>query len=216
MDKSRNERYSPPWLVEAAREVMGAVDIDPASCPLANTTVGASRYYTRESNGLKQRWYGRVFLNPPYGYGIKLWLEKLGREVAAGRVQQAFVVAPGEILCAMAAPWFAVLLRGSILVPYERIEFTDPAHGKAAGPRYGAFVSYLGKNQLRFARVLGSKGTVLRPATVPTMYEGRTCGRLSFLAQGFLIGSNDANNGGQMDAGRATPIRPAVAIEWER
>lgn len=35
-----------------------------------------SVYYTKEVNGLKMRWNGRVFMNPPYGRVIGLWIKK--------------------------------------------------------------------------------------------------------------------------------------------
>lgn len=62
-----NEHGTPPHIVEAAREVLGEIDLDPASSPLFNRVVRASRIYTREDDGLQKPWHGRVFLNPPGG-----------------------------------------------------------------------------------------------------------------------------------------------------
>lgn len=59
------EHYSPPAIVELGRRVMGAIDLDPASCAVANETVQAQRFFAREDDGLVQRWLGRVWLNPP-------------------------------------------------------------------------------------------------------------------------------------------------------
>lgn len=62
------EHYTPADVVEAAREVLGGIDLDPASCAEANATVRATRYFTRADDGLDRAWGGgRVFLNPPGG-----------------------------------------------------------------------------------------------------------------------------------------------------
>lgn len=89
-----NEHYTPAFVVDAARTVLGRIDLDPASCSLANRTVKADRYFTQRDDGLAQEWGGRVFLNPPGGRvgcisGQKKWWRKLAAEYAAGRVTAA-------------------------------------------------------------------------------------------------------------------------------
>jgi DNA N-6-adenine-methyltransferase Dam/ParB-like nuclease family protein len=60
------EWYTPAAILDAARSVLGAIDLDPASCIEAQQTVNATTYYTDETDGLAQHWTGRVWLNPPY------------------------------------------------------------------------------------------------------------------------------------------------------
>ena len=171
MGKTTAERYSPPWIIEGAREVMGGIDLDPASSEFANQSVLARHHFTRNTDGLTQQWWGRVFLNPPFGMSWKSWIIKLNQEVEAGRVQQAVVIGQGNVLWALLHPWFHILLRGSFLFPQEPIKFYDPGTRKWLGVRYGVFLCYIGGNFYRFSRVFGDKGRILRPVFVPNSHS---------------------------------------------
>lgn len=43
-----------------------------------------SRYFTKADDGLKQDWFGVVFLNPPYGREIGKWVKKAHEEAKKG------------------------------------------------------------------------------------------------------------------------------------
>ena len=62
-----NEHYTPKPYVEAARTALGRIDLDPATCELAQRIVRAERHYAEEHDGFTRVWSGRVFLNPPGG-----------------------------------------------------------------------------------------------------------------------------------------------------
>jgi hypothetical protein len=84
-----HERYTPAKYLEPAREVLGGIDLDPASCEEANKTVGATTFFDKTRDGLLQEWWGRVWLNPPYGDLAGAFIDKLSEERAAGRVTAA-------------------------------------------------------------------------------------------------------------------------------
>lgn len=94
-----NEHYTPVEYIEAARVVMGGIDLDPATTAIVNRELVKSfDYFTEEEDGLARNWWGRVWLNPPGGTvrtGKKvrsrsaIWWAKLVEEYEAGRVESA-------------------------------------------------------------------------------------------------------------------------------
>jgi hypothetical protein len=88
-----NQWFTPEQYIEAAREVMGGIDLDPASHPIAQQIVRAARFLTPDDDGLKQEWHGRVWLNPPYSQPlIGQFIDKLIVEMAGGRVTEAILL----------------------------------------------------------------------------------------------------------------------------
>lgn len=56
--------------------------LDPCATP---ENAKCAKFYTRDDDGLKQSWAGEiVFVNPPYGKDIGLWIEKSYRESLCG------------------------------------------------------------------------------------------------------------------------------------
>ncbi len=86
-----DEWYTQSMYIKAARELMGSIDLDPATCEEAQQRVQADTYYTIEDDGFSQEWRGNVWLNPPFSNGGE-WMRKLLEEYQAGNVQQAAAV----------------------------------------------------------------------------------------------------------------------------
>jgi hypothetical protein len=49
-----DEWYTPAWVIDAARAVLGQIDLDPASCARAQDVVKAGHYWVREDDSLQQ------------------------------------------------------------------------------------------------------------------------------------------------------------------
>lgn len=61
-----NEWGTPVPVVEAGRETLGGIDLDPFSSESFNERVKATLFYS--SNGFDAPWMGRCFVNPPGGF----------------------------------------------------------------------------------------------------------------------------------------------------
>lgn len=87
------ERYTPACYLDAARAVLGTIDLDPASSEVAQRTVKARKFFTVEDDGLQQQWHGRIWLNPPYHRELApLFIEKLLLELDCGNVAAAIML----------------------------------------------------------------------------------------------------------------------------
>jgi hypothetical protein len=88
-----NEWYTPEKYIELARNVLGGIDLDPASNAVAQSVVRARRSFTKEEDGLQQEWHGRVWLNPPYSRGLmSAFIDKLVSELTSGRTSAAILL----------------------------------------------------------------------------------------------------------------------------
>lgn len=66
------EWLTPPELVKK----LGNFDLDPCT-PINPPFTHAKVNFSIIDDGLKKDWFGRVYMNPPYGKGMELWIEKL-------------------------------------------------------------------------------------------------------------------------------------------
>lgn len=91
--QSIQDYFTPPELVDAAREAMGDVDLDAASHPIANRKHRIPDYFHVNRSAFDNDWYGRVWLNPPYGHNLP-WFECIQKYLESGAVEQLCMLSP--------------------------------------------------------------------------------------------------------------------------
>lgn len=67
-----DEWLTPPDVVRA----LGAFDLDPCS-PINRPWDTAAKHYTVDDDGLASPWFGRVWMNPPFGREATRWMRKM-------------------------------------------------------------------------------------------------------------------------------------------
>ena len=71
-ETGKAEWLTPPEIIAA----LGPFDLDPCS-PVIRPWPTAETHFTIEDNGLIKPWFGRVWLNPPYGTETGKWLRRM-------------------------------------------------------------------------------------------------------------------------------------------
>ena len=157
-DYDGDEWYTPGKHIELAREVLGVIDLDPASHEAAQGIVKATKYYTSDDDGLSHPWRGRVFLNPPYSQPlVSQFTDKLLAEFEAGRTIAAVLLVNN---CTDTAWFQALLKKHPVCFTAGRIKFEHPER-RAFATRQGQAFFYLGPNRKQFIKVFSKAGTVV-------------------------------------------------------
>ncbi len=157
----QNEWFTPAEYAALAREVLGTIDLDPASCAEANEVIQATDYFTKDDDGLAHAWTGRVWLNPPYSRDLMpAFCEKLAAHVEAGEVTQAILVSHNNTETA----WFQRLagVCSALCFPSKRIRFYRG--DEVAGPVNGQVFIYFGADPEAFIAAFRPVGFVVVPA----------------------------------------------------
>ena len=177
--KSSNWCTPTKWI-DLVHEVMGSIDLDPASNDLANRYfVNAKRFY--DEDGLSLQWHGKVFLNPPYDKignmsGAGVWLEKLIHEYQSGRCDEAIALTktvPGynwwdKMFHEEFSGWPGPMCITRGLISFVHLSWLDQTDGTITVPKGMSNKSksassfwYVGPHTDCFFDVFGAVGTVI-------------------------------------------------------
>ncbi|MBF0358505.1 MAG: hypothetical protein HQL70_07835 [Magnetococcales bacterium] len=148
---SRSDVWNtPPEIVAKVVSVMGSIDLDP--CWNSESSVQAGTVYSKKENGLIHPWGKRVFMNPPYGREVVLWVDKILEEYYASRTKEAIVLIPART----DTKWFHKFREFPVCFIKGRLRFS----GSKNSATFPSAVFYLGARKERFADVFRELGIV--------------------------------------------------------
>ncbi|PMN73182.1 DNA N-6-adenine-methyltransferase [Enterovibrio norvegicus] len=180
------EYYTPPEWTDAARQALGTIELDPASCATANDNVKAVRFFTKHDDGLAQPWTAAtLWMNHPFHRGEKAcpmphtkcrkktcidrghhidhaipsnddWISKLLAEYQAGNVKEAIIITFANT----SESWFKKLLPFPQCMPNKRVHYYKPDGSLDKNCTKGSAITYLGPNLDTFAAVFSRLGTI--------------------------------------------------------
>ena len=128
---------TPAELLQALSLVFKRFDLDPCTSRKSRSHVRARVSFTHEDDGLTLPWHGVVFVNPPYGRTLGLWVAKARREVEEGRARTVVALLPAR---PDTAYWHEhVAGRAVVYFLRGRLHFSD---GEQAAPFPSALVVY--------------------------------------------------------------------------
>ena len=156
-NSGENEWYTPLKIIEAAKTVLGGIDLDPASSETANEIVKARTIFTIETDGLTKNWFGKVWINPPYSQPeISSFSEKIVSEVI--NYESCIVLVNN----ATETKWFQNIasIASAFCFPVGRIKFWNPEKTTAA-PLQGQTIIYIGKEVKLFKNEFSPFGLIL-------------------------------------------------------
>lgn len=146
------EWNTPDGIIERVVRVFGEIDLDPCSNSHEEPNVPARRHLTREDDGLSQQWFGRVYMNPPYGNEIADWIEHLCQEYETGNTTEAIGLVPSRT----DTRWFRRIRQYPRCFVWGRLRFGE--HGNSAP--FPSMAVYLGRNMGAFKAVFEDIGDI--------------------------------------------------------
>lgn len=152
--------YTPDNLIQAAREAMGGIDLDAASHYLANRKHRIPDYFHTGRSAFANDWYGRVWLNPPYGNNLP-WFERIIHYVKAGDITDLCMLSPTWAFTAQQAGPFMDLVTAHVLLS-PTPKFWGNKEGKT-GVNHPHSIVYIGERVDEFCAAFAPHGIVMAP-----------------------------------------------------
>lgn len=165
-DCSSDNFYTPDWLVNRINYFYeGCIDLDPCADPLKK--IPARNHYCFHDNGLKQKWKGNIFCNPPYSRSrstsVDRWLAKAMFTYNEGH--EILLLLPTNL----DTKWGQTILDSNqnkgvckILFVGGRIKFLNSDYSMSKSPgRFSSMLVYFGRERRwRFYDVFSKYGVI--------------------------------------------------------
>lgn len=173
-----NEWYTPSWIVKMIHEVLGQVDLDPASSLVANQRIKAKRIFTQNDDSLNLTWSTEpqtIYLNPPGGkIGNKsqtaLFWQKLIDFRNQGLLTEAIFMGFSLEHMAVTQGCTDSICNFPVCIPRKRIKFVSPS-GESNSPTHSNVICYLPSlkdNTRLFTEVFSEIGAIMLPSQPAT------------------------------------------------
>lgn len=147
-----SEHLTPPHIVRMVFDVLGGIDLDPSADE--TKTIPAVIHYTITEDGLTHPWMRKVYMNPPYGRDIPLWVSKLVGEYEFGNCSEAIALLPARV----DTKWWGSLSDYPTCFIRGRLHFS----GSPNAAPFPSAVVYLGQNMELFSTVFSSVGLIYK------------------------------------------------------
>jgi hypothetical protein len=165
VDVDGEKRDSDAWCtpkvyLDASREVLGSIELDPYSSEYANKTVCADRFFSIENPAEDKEWSAKtVFMNPPYAAKlIKKAVEKFSEEYK--KCNFAGIVLTNN---STETRWFQCLAKYAKCICFtnHRISFDTHDEKFISNNTRGQAFFYFGDNVDKFKNVFSKFGFIV-------------------------------------------------------
>lgn len=150
---AKNDSWqTPDVFINFGAQLFGpeGITLDPATSAEANKRIKAKHYFTKETDGLKQKWHGNIWLNPPGGktknksLACLFWAKLMEQWEQKTFEQALFLCFSIEHLATSQKYADKSMLDFPICIPKNRIDFINPATGLPNGsPSHNNAIIYV-------------------------------------------------------------------------
>ena len=147
-DGDRNENWATPRILMSwIKENLGWEPTLDAAATVGNTK--AAVFYNKQQDGLRQNWFGHVWVNPPYGRSISDWVEKAAEQIQRRNVKSIMMLLPARVdtkwFHEIVVPnaWMVYLVKGRISFD---LKYTG---GESSAAPFPSMLVYYRKHRLQ-------------------------------------------------------------------